>query len=120
MLMVSSIQYCEFSFLSLHVADDELRAINNRCCSGRNYVDHSASTKFNGNIGRKNFQHEDILKYFVREFEYDAKKDGYWSDKNLIIQSEDFIDLMKGICGNKFILKFMVDHYCVHDRQRED
>ena len=27
---------------------------------------------------------------------------------------------MKGIYGNKFILKFMVDHSCVHDRQHED
>ena len=66
------------------------------------------------------FEHEDIFKCFVREFEYGAKKDGYWSYENLIIQSEDCIDVTKGVYGDKFILQFGVDHSCGHDRQCEN
>ena len=85
-LIVSAIQYCEFGFGFKHVTDDKLRAINNQCCSSRNYVDHSASIKFNGNIEKKQFQHEDIFKLFVRGLGYFSKKDGYWSYEILIIQ----------------------------------
>ena len=116
-LMLSLIKYCEFGFGFgfRHVTDDQLRAINNRRCSSRNYVDHSVSIKVNGDIENKMFQYEDIFKSFVRGFEYVAKKYVYWSYEHLIIQLEDCINVMKGIYGNDFILKFMVDHSCGHD-----
>ena len=102
-----------------HVINDKLRAINNQHFSSRNYVDNSVSIKVYGNIEEKIFQHEDIFKCFIKEFYYGAKKYGYWSYKHLIIQLEDCIDEKKGIYGNNFILKFMVEHSCGHDRQRE-
>ena len=58
--------------------------------------------------------------YSRDKFEYGTKKNGYWSYKHLTIQLEDCIDVMKVICGNNFILQFMVDYSCGHDRQRED
>ena len=39
--------------------------------------------------------------------------------KNLIIQLEDCINVMKGLYGNKFIPQFIVDYSCVHYQQRE-
>ena len=51
-LMVSAMKHCEFGFGFRHVTDGELRAINNRRFSSRNYVDHSASIKVNDNIER--------------------------------------------------------------------
>ena len=118
--MVSAMKHCEFGFGFRHVTDDQLRAINNRRCSSRNYVDHSVSIKVNGDIEDKMFQYEDIFKSFVRGFEYVAKKYVYWSYEHLIIQLEDCIDVMKEIYGNDFILQFIVDNSCGHEQKRED
>ena len=96
-----------------------MRAINHRRFSSRNYVDHSELIKVNGNIEKKMFQHEDLLKSFVNKFEYGAKKDGYWSYEHLIIQLKNCIDVIKVIYGNKCIIQFMVDHSYGHNRKRE-
>ena len=48
--MVSAIKYCEFGIRFRHVTDDRLIAINNLRCRSHNYVDRSASIKFNGSI----------------------------------------------------------------------
>ena len=37
-----------------------------------------------------------------------------------MIQLEDCIDVVKKSYGNKFIIKSIVDHSCVHDQQRKD
>ena len=54
------------------------------------------------------------------EFEYGAKKYGYWSYEHLIIQLEDCIDVMKGVYGNNFIILFMVDNSFGNNWQRKD
>ena len=56
---------------------------------------------------------------FIREFEYGAKNEGYWSYEHMVLQMEDCIDVMHALYPDYDVL-FLFDHSCGHDRQRED
>ena len=74
------------------------------------YVDRNAALEVHGLFKKKLLQNDDIYECFVRPFEYGARREGYWSYKHLIIQLEDFVDVVKGIYGEKFEIQILVDH----------
>ena len=97
--MFSVLQSREFGFRFRDISRDELVSINYRrlCTEYYKYIDNNAATK----VYRKNkkdvFIPNDICKYFVRAFEYGARKMGYWSCKHLIIQLKDCTDVLRAI-----------------------
>ena len=58
---------------------------------------------------------------FVREFEYGAaNSEGYWSYQHImVLQLKDCIDVLK-VLYPQFDFLFLFDHYCGHNRQKED
>jgi hypothetical protein len=56
---------------------------------------------------------------FVREFEYGANNNGYWSHEHMVVQIEDCVDVIHVLYPD-FEVLFLFDHSYGHDRQRED
>jgi hypothetical protein len=56
---------------------------------------------------------------FVVEFEYGSNNDGYWSYEHMVLQLEDCVDCLQ-VLAPQFDCLFLFDHFCGHDRQRED
>jgi hypothetical protein len=86
---------------------------------GKHYSDKAASIKVLGSSAKDLFDED--TNPFVRYFHFGANKQGYWSYEHLIVQLEDCVDVLKVVLdlGN-YEVRFMVDHSCGHDRQRED
>ena len=55
----------------------------------------------------------------MREFEYGANNEGYWSYEHMVLQMEDCLDVMRVLNPEVDVL-LLFDHSCGHDRQRED
>ena len=55
------------------------------------YKDHDASVAING----KNRKKELTSNPFVVEFDYGTNKDGYWGYNHMVLQMEDYIDVLR-------------------------
>ena len=54
---------------------------------------------------------------FVRELEYGANKEGYWTYDNMLVQFEDCVDVLK-VMYPQFDFVFLLDHSNGHDHLR--
>ncbi|KAI2502685.1 hypothetical protein MHU86_11742 [Fragilaria crotonensis] len=69
---------------------------------------------------RKNvFKLELTTTPFVREFEYRANSEGYWTYQHMVLQLEDCVNVLK-VLYPQYEFLFLFDHSCGHDRQKED
>ncbi len=55
----------------------------------------------------------------MREFEYGANNEGYWSYEHMVLQMEDCLNVMK-VLHPQYEVLLLFDHSCGHDQQRED
>ena len=117
-IMVSGMQSREFGFGFREITTEELYYINKER-AGKSYADEKAATKVLGSKLKEVLMKEDNP--FIRYFQFGANNEGYWSYEHLIIQIEDCVDVLRGVLDfNQYEIRFMVDHSCGHDRQRDD
>ena len=56
---------------------------------------------------------------FVKEFEYGAASERYWTYQHMVLQLEDCINVLN-VLYPQYDYLFLFDHSCRHDKQRED
>jgi hypothetical protein len=117
-VMVSGIQSREFGFGFREITAEELSEINKER-AGKCYADENAAYKVLGSKLKDVLMEGDNP--FIRYFQFGANNEGYWSYEHLIVQMEDCVDVLRGVLDfKKYEIRFMVDHSCGHDRQRDD
>jgi hypothetical protein len=57
---------------------------------------------------------------FMREFEYGAKGEGYWSYEHMVIQLEDCIDCLKVLYPNTHLFSCSTTHVVMTDKEKMD
>jgi hypothetical protein len=114
-VMISAFQSREFGF-GLEVTNEDLEAVN-ATRNGVKYKDEKAAIETKADpAGWK----KPLTKSpFVKEFEYGANSDGYWTYQHMVLQLEDCRDIVK-VLYPQYDFLFLFDHSCGHDRQRED
>ena len=55
---------------------------------------------------------------FIRQLEYGANKEGYWTGNHMIVQFEDVVDCLKVKFGDKYDYVFQYDHSSGHAKSR--
>ena len=83
----------------------------NEIWRGRKYCDVNAAKNVRGTEEKQPLTNSP----FVREFEYGANNEGYWSYEHMVLQMEDCIDVMHALYPDYDVL-FLFDHSCGHDR----
>ena len=107
--MISSFVSREFGY-GMILTKDDLEVIN-LFRRNKQYSDCDAAIVKNGSSTKNNL----TCSPFVRELEYGANKEGYWTYECMSIQVEDCIDCMKVLYPNYDIV-FLFDHSNGHDR----
>ena len=114
-VMLSAFTSREFGFGFKMLTDNELAIVNDKR-DGTFYSDKDAAISLGFKEGKK--MPLDNQRFIVK-FEYGAGKDGYWSYEQMVIQTEDYLDILKALYP-QYDYKTLFDHSCGHDRQRED
>jgi hypothetical protein len=112
-VMISGFQSREFGF-GMPLTADELTLVNTYRANMK-YADEKAAISLRGTDVKQPLKESP----FVREFEYGANNEGYWSYEHMVLQMEDCLDVMRVLYPQNEVL-LLFDHSCGHDRQRED
>ena len=112
-IMISAFQSREFGF-GMHMTAHDLQQVN-EFRRGSKYIDEQAAH----DTRKTPFKLELTTTPFVREFEYGANSEGYWTYQHMVLQLEDFVDVIK-VLYSQYQFLFLFDHSCGHDRQKED
>ena len=113
-IMISTFQSGEFAF-GLSLSNEQLEQVN-KACKGQQYVDIRAAIEIKKNA--EGLQPDLMESPFVKEFEYGASNDGYWTYQHVVLQLEDCIDVLK-VLFPLYTFLFRFDHFCGHDKQRK-
>ena len=108
-VMLSSFVSREFGY-GMELSDSVLALIN-RYRENTNYSDCDAAIQRNGRA-KKNLLTQSP---FIKELEYGANKEGYWTYECMSLQLEDCIDCMN-VLYPQFDVVFLFDHSNGHDR----
>jgi hypothetical protein len=79
----------------------------------RSYFDRDAATDIHGTTEKRALTESP----FVRTFEFGGNN-GYWTGSHTIIQTENCIDCLKVIFGEKYETVFLFDHSSGHTKKR--
>jgi len=112
-VMISGFQCREFGF-GMPLTKNELTLVNTYRANTK-YADEKAAISLRGTADKQPLKETP----FVREFEYGANNEGYWSYEHMVLQMEDCLDVMRVLYPQYEVL-LLFDHSCGHDRQRED
>ena len=112
-IMISAFQCREFGF-GMPLSALELEDVN-EYRRGKEYKDKQAAY----DTRRLTLKPDLTTTPFVREFEYGANSEGYWSYQHMVLQLEDCVDVL-AVLFPQYEFLFMFDHSCGHDRQKED
>jgi len=122
-IMISAFVLRELG-LGPDVTDDQLREINLRFRTGKEYVSKEEAISLFGTaskrpITRAHFDDDLVDSPFLKMFRYGQAHDGYWTHRHMKIQTEDLIDVLKVIFPSyDFLLLF--DQSSGHTKKRED
>ena len=112
-LMLSSFVSREFGYGML-LTETQL-VIVNEYRKGKHYSDVDASImKLGSSLKRKLTESP-----FVRQLEYGARKEGYWTYESMVIQLEDIVDVLI-VLYPQYDYLLMFDHSNGHDRMQPD
>ena len=111
--MISAMMSREFGW-GVDITKEQLEKVN-EMKAGEKYRDVESAMAKQGTANKSPLTDNP----FIREFEYGAKGEGYWSYEHMVIQLEDCIDCLK-VLYPQYTFVFLLDHSCGHDRQRED
>ena len=114
-VMISAFQSQEFGF-GLPVTNEQLQEVNAKR-AGQKYKDERAAVETRK--GTQGFKQPLTESPFVREFEYGANSDGYWTYQHMVLQLEDYVDVLNTL-HPQYDFSFLFDHSCGHNRQKED
>jgi hypothetical protein len=112
-VMISAFQSREFDF-GRQLSEQELTIVNNYCANQK-YADEKAAISLRGMDVKQPLKESP----FVREFEYGANNEGYWSYEHMVLQMEDCLDAMRVLNPEVDVL-LLLDHSCGHNWQREN
>ena len=112
-LMLSSFCCHELGY-GFTLSKEELDKVNkNRI--GKKYSDETTAKLKNGTP----FKSKLTESPFVRQLEYGANNDGYWTYEHMVLQLEDCIDVLSCLFPS-FDFLFLLDHSNGHDRMKPD
>jgi hypothetical protein len=80
-----------------------------------NYADEKAAISLKGTDAKQPLKES----LFVREFECEANNEGYWSYECMVLQMEDWLDVLR-VLYLEYEVLLLFDHSCGHNRQRKD
>jgi hypothetical protein len=114
--MISAFVSREFGF-GLAVTPEQLNEINAKRLNTQ-YKDVKAANEAGGCTD--GFKKPLTESPFVRQFEYGANSDGYWSYNHMVLQLEDCVDVLNHLYGSDYDYLFLFDHSSGHDKQQEN
>ena len=112
-VMISAFQTREFGF-GMELTTKHLQKINEKR-KQEQYIDEVAAVLKRGTAEKQPL----TTSLFYTEFEYGANKDGYWTYEHFVLQCEDVADCLQ-VLYPEIEFRFLVDHSCGHDQQRDD
>ena len=93
--MISTFQSQEFGFgfgFGLNLSNEQLEQVN-KACKGQQYVDVRAAVEIKNNA--QGIKRDLLESPFVKKFEYGASNNGCWIYQHMVLQLEDFINVLK-------------------------
>ena len=113
-LMISGFVSHEYGF-GWSLSKNQLQLIN-KFCQGKRYIDEKSATSKFGKAEKDPL----ITSLFVRELQYGAELEGYWSYEDMIVQVEDCLDCLIAIHHDKYQYLLLFDHSNGHDQISDD
>ncbi len=109
--MISAFQSRDTGW-GIKISRQQLIEINKQQ-EGKHYFDRDAATDIHGTTEKMALTESP----FVRTFEFGGSN-GYWTGSHTIIQTEDCIDCLQVIFGEKYETVFLFDHSSGHAKKR--
>jgi hypothetical protein len=60
-----------------------------------------------------------VTSLFVVEFEFGIANEGYWCYERMVLQMEDYLDVLDTLYS-QFDVLLLFDHSCGHDKQQSN